>query len=108
MQDGDPSLRVVNHPKAGKILVAARSLPKGYRMALWGRMVKENRLSEKAKEWAFEVMKKWYLDPTKFKGSKVQFCPCAGPGEVAAITPCAGSMYRGEDMKYGSWTFKTL
>ena len=36
LQNGDPSLKVADHPKFGKILVAARDLPKGYLAAWWG------------------------------------------------------------------------
>eukprot|EP00958_Prasinococcus_capsulatus_P012167 scaffold1209_cov350-Prasinococcus_capsulatus_cf.AAC.3 len=35
-QAGDGSLRVVAHPFAGKILVARRDLPKGYKIVYWG------------------------------------------------------------------------
>lgn len=105
MRSGDPALHVAAHPKAGKILCASRALPKGYKMALWGRLKKEKDVAAKAKEWAFVVGKGIMLDPTSEKGSMVQYCACAGPGEVAAVTPESGRYYGGA--KYGCWVFRT-
>lgn len=103
MRTGDPALKVVSHPLAGKCLVAARDLPKGYRVALWGHARRQKDMTSKAMEWGFDITGGWFLDPTKCKGSLVQFCPCAGPNEVAAITPVSGAHNRGG--KYGSWPF---
>lgn len=36
LKSGDGALKVVNHPLAGKCLVARYDLPKGYRIAFWG------------------------------------------------------------------------
>merc|ERR1719230_107930 len=102
MKSGDPSLKVGNHPMAGKILVAARDLPKGYRLALWGRVTKEKQMGAKQMEWAFDLGNGWMLDPTPEKGSMVQYCPCAGPNECAVVTS-SGTRTRGD--KYGSWCF---
>jgi len=109
MKTGDPSVRVASHPKAGKILVAARPLPAGYRLALWGRIAERKDLPAKAQEWAFTIAPPdKQLDPTPFKGSMVQFCPCAGPTEIAAVKPFPSSsgVYGGE--KYGCWMFRTI
>lgn len=109
MKTGDPSLRVASHPKAGKILVAARPLPAGYRVALWGRIARRQELSAKSQEWAFTIAPPdKQLDPTPFKGSLVQFCACAGPTEVAAVKPFPAStgVYGGK--KYGCWMFRTI
>lgn len=105
MKQGDPSVRVVSHPKAGKILVAARSLPKGYRIALWGRLKQRTKMTEKAQEWAFTINSDQQLDPTSEQGSLVQYCACAGPNERAAVTPVTGSMRAGKT--YGCWAFTT-
>lgn len=105
MKTGDPSFRVVTHPMAGKILVAARDLPQRYRIALWGQLKNKKDMTQKAQEWAFTIDRNQQLDPTKEKGSLVQFCPCAGPSEIAAVTPVSGGTYRGK--KYGCWVFET-
>jgi hypothetical protein len=105
MKSGDPSLKVAMHPFAGKILVAARDLPKGYRLALWGRCTSDTKISDKKMEWAFDLGSGWMLDPTGEKGSMVQYCPCAGPNEVAAVAS-SGSK-RGKGNKFGSWAFVT-
>merc|ERR1711879_139357 len=105
MRLGDPAVRVAEHPKAGKILVAARALPKGYRLALWGRRKRKKDVSKKAQEWAFIVDTGHMLDPTTEKGSMVQYCACPGPNERAAVTPIGGS-YAGD--KYGCWVFQTI
>ncbi|CAK0872851.1 unnamed protein product, partial [Prorocentrum cordatum] len=76
MKYGDPSLKVATHPVAGKILVAARDLPKGYRLALWGRCTSDKKIGEKKMEWAFDLGSGWMLDPTGQKGSMAP----AGPG----------------------------
>lgn len=103
MKTGDPSLKVAKHPIAGKILVAGRDLPKGYRLALWGRCTTQNKMKEKQMEWAFDLGNGWMLDPTPEKGSMVQYCACAGPNEVAAVA--SSSSKRGKGDKYGSWAF---
>mmetsp|Transcript_37973 Transcript_37973/g.107320 ORF Transcript_37973/g.107320 Transcript_37973/m.107320 type:complete len:213 (+) Transcript_37973:41-679(+) len=102
MLKGDPAFRVVNHPRAGKILVAARDLPAGYRATLWGKLIREKDLPPKSLEWSFQVANKWYVDPTKSAGSLVQFCPCPGPSEVAAVTT-SGEERRGKE--FGSRSF---
>mmetsp|Transcript_111157 Transcript_111157/g.321306 ORF Transcript_111157/g.321306 Transcript_111157/m.321306 type:complete len:223 (+) Transcript_111157:101-769(+) len=103
MRSGDPSFRVVKHPKAGKILVAARDLPRGYRVSLWGLLKRKKDVTAKAMEWAFDITGGWFIDPTKCHGSLVQFCPCPGPNEAAALNVLADSMCKGG--KYGSWGF---
>mmetsp|Transcript_38260 Transcript_38260/g.103630 ORF Transcript_38260/g.103630 Transcript_38260/m.103630 type:complete len:219 (-) Transcript_38260:38-694(-) len=105
MKTGDPSLRVVDHPKAGKILIAARDLPKGYRVALWGRARKKKDVKAKAMEWSFDITNGWMIDPTGCRGSLVQFCACPGPNEAAAIygTPTT----RCDHTAYGCWVFIT-
>ncbi|CAE8684883.1 unnamed protein product, partial [Polarella glacialis] len=73
--------QVVKHPKAGKVLVAARQLPKGYKLALWGMRKPKKSVSKKAQEWAFDILNGWMLDPTSCRGSLAQFCACPGPSE---------------------------
>jgi len=104
MKTGDPSLKVVAHPRAGKILVAARTLPKGYRMALWGLLRKPKNMTEQAMEWAFKLGDGRMLDPTDFTGSMVQFCACPGPNEAAAMQATSHQEMKKE---YGSWVFCT-
>jgi len=105
MRTGDPSLRTVKHPRAGKILIAARALPKGYRMALWGKLKKHDKVSDKGMEWAFDIRDGWMLDPTPCKASMLQYCACPGPNEAAAVNATTISKTTGG--KYGSWAFIT-
>lgn len=105
MRSGDPSLKVVKHRLAGKILVAARTLPKCYRIALWGPQVRKKDMPAEGLEWAFHITKQWAIDPTSCKGSLVQFCPCPGPNEAAALLSTPVSATPG--MAYGSWAFIT-
>lgn len=103
MQVGDPSLRVASHKLAGKILVAARDLPKGYRIPLWGPVKKDRDMKHKSFEWAFDLGGGSCIDPTPCKGSLVQYCPCAGPNEVAVVLAANNQVMRAD--KYGSWFF---
>ena len=52
---GDPSISVRNHERFGKMLCAERDLPKGYKAALWGDVVKEADMPDDDKEWGFEI-----------------------------------------------------
>jgi len=87
---GDPSLRVKDHPKFGKILIAARDLPRGYYAGWWGDVRSKKQMTRKAMEWALETstipMK--YIDATPHMGSQLQFSACPGPNEVATINFC--------------------
>jgi len=105
MVSGDPALKVRGHPRAGKILVAARDLPAGYKVPLWGRLTKKRDMTEKAMEWGFDLSTGWFLDPTKCPGSLVQFCPCPGPNEVAVITGQPRCATTDKRRQYGAWTF---
>lgn len=100
---GDPALKLFRHPKAGLCLVAAQNLRKGYRVALWGNRTKKKDMTEKGMEWAFDIGQGWFIDPTPYKASMIQYCPCAGPTEVAVVT--ADSFQLGK--KHGSLIFKT-
>jgi len=97
-------LKVAKHPRAGKILVAARDLPAGYRIPLWGRVTGKKDLSEKAMEWAFDVTGGKFLDPTPYKGSMIQFCPCPGPNEVAVLSSIPVTPPK-KGAKFGFWPF---
>lgn len=106
MRSGDPSLCTAAHPLAGKILVAARDLPKGYRAALWGVLRRKKEVSQKGMEWSFEIHNRMMIDPTSCKGSLLQFCACPGPSEAAAILS-TGTSTGDRRQKYGSWVFVT-
>eukprot|EP00927_Polykrikos_kofoidii_P075517 TRINITY_DN7176_c0_g1_i1.p1 TRINITY_DN7176_c0_g1~~TRINITY_DN7176_c0_g1_i1.p1 ORF type:complete len:208 (+),score=24.74 TRINITY_DN7176_c0_g1_i1:87-710(+) len=81
---GDPSLMVCCHPKYGKILAAARALPKGYYVAWWGALTPVRKLAEKKHEWALKTTI-GMIDATRFKGAQLLFCACPGPKERATI-----------------------
>jgi len=85
LASGDPSLKVVKHPKFGKCLIATRDLKKGYMMAWWGNRVSRKKLPFKSWEWALESPK-GMIDAVPFrKGSVVQFAQCPGPSERPTV-----------------------
>jgi len=116
MKNGDPSLEIVPHPRFGKMLIAKRDLPKGYKMALWGDVVKDHDMPEEDREWGFETADGWFINPKQYqKGAQLQFCQCPGPNEKVTVTfarPCLMM----EDMsgkkkateKYAAMLFTTL
>lgn len=86
--NGDPSLRVVKHPKFGRCLIATRKLKKGYVCAWWGDRVGKNKLPAKSWEWALES-RFGVIDAVPHKKSSfMQFCQCVGPSERPTIDDC--------------------
>lgn len=84
-KNGDPSLLVTNHPKFGKILVAKRDLPKGYRMAWWGDLTPKKKVPAPDWEWAL-VSTKGVINARPYqKGSQLQFSACPGPHEKVTV-----------------------
>lgn len=96
MKVGDPSLKVVQHPNKafGKILVAARDLPRGYRMAYWGRRIAWHKCKAH-KDWAMSyVQNGGVIDPCGIPQSKLQYMSCPGPSErsnTKATSQCFGT-----------------
>jgi len=84
MKSGDPSLKAVQHPHFGKILIAMRKLPKPYYAAWWGTLTPKSKLPEAKQEWALQTGK-GYIDATGHPGSQLKFCACPGPGELPTI-----------------------
>lgn len=83
---GDPSLLVTQHPKFGKILVARRDLPKGYRMAWWGNRSTAKKLPDKDWEWALDTGTCGIINARPHqKGSLLQFSACPGPQERVTV-----------------------
>jgi len=82
---GDPSLLVKDHPCFGKILVAARKLPKGYRMAWWGNLTTMKKLPEPDWEWALDTGRGIINARPYQKGSLLQFSACPGPREKVTV-----------------------
>ncbi|CAD7928277.1 unnamed protein product [Amoebophrya sp. A25] len=85
MKNGDPSVKVMPHPRFGKMLVAGRDLPRGYRMALWGKVYPENEMPEADKEWGFECADGTFINPVPYPASQPQFCQCPGPNERVTV-----------------------
>jgi len=87
MESGDPSLKVVQHPKYGKILVAMRDLPKPYYVAWWGDLMDKKQMPEGDPrwEWALIANEQTVIDATPYKGSQLQFTACPGPSELPNI-----------------------
>eukprot|EP00930_Biecheleria_cincta_P081572 TRINITY_DN706_c0_g1_i1.p1 TRINITY_DN706_c0_g1~~TRINITY_DN706_c0_g1_i1.p1 ORF type:complete len:239 (+),score=49.38 TRINITY_DN706_c0_g1_i1:64-780(+) len=109
MKAGDPSLKAVQHPRFGKILIAMRDLPKGYYVGWWGKLLKKKSdMPKKHMEWALETTK-GMVDAVPFKGSLLQFCACPGPNEVPTIDFAPNSdciLQRGQP--FGTAIFRTL
>lgn len=85
MKFGDPSLKVQKHPKFGKCLVAARSLPRGYITAWWGTRRGKKSMPEKNWEWALETSS-GVIDAVPHQhGSQLQFTQCPGPSEKTTV-----------------------
>ena len=85
MKNGDPSIAVVPHHRFGKMLVAKRDLPKGYKMALWGDIIADSKMPEDDREWGFETADGWFINPCKYPTSQPQFCQCPGPNEKITV-----------------------
>eukprot|EP00747_Dinoflagellata_sp_TGD_P161916 gnl/TRDRNA2_/TRDRNA2_178946_c0_seq1.p1 gnl/TRDRNA2_/TRDRNA2_178946_c0~~gnl/TRDRNA2_/TRDRNA2_178946_c0_seq1.p1 ORF type:complete len:258 (+),score=43.07 gnl/TRDRNA2_/TRDRNA2_178946_c0_seq1:102-776(+) len=108
LKTGDPSLKPVDHPKYGKILIATRNLPKGYYAAWWGNLMPMKKMRQKAMEWALQT-NKGTIDATPFrKGSQLQFCACPGPNEVPTIDFAPKSVSILAKVKRTCEIFKTL
>jgi hypothetical protein len=84
MKCGDPSLKAVQHPRFGKILIAIRNLPKRYYVGWWGKHMPRKELPQKRMEWALQT-KKGMIDAVPFPGSLLKFSACPGPNEVPTI-----------------------
>jgi len=83
---GDPSLRVCDHPKFGKILIAVRKLPKAYYMVWWGDRTTEEAIPKKHMEWALDTGTHGMIDARPYQGgSLMQFCACPGPSELTTV-----------------------
>jgi len=84
-KNGDPSLLVADHPKFGKILVAKRDLPKGYRTAWWGDRLNQKEVPEADWEWALDTTKGVINARPYQNGSLLQFSACPGPHERVTL-----------------------
>lgn len=84
MDNGDPSLKVVKHPKYGKTLVAARDLPARYHMGLYGARKSKAEMSEENMNWAFETAECGFIDPHGYE-AQVKYCQCPGPTEIVTV-----------------------
>lgn len=81
----DPSVKVTDHPKFGKILVAARDLPAGYRMAWWGTRTTKKEIPEAHMEWALDTPVGLIDARPHQGGSFLQFSACPGPNELTTV-----------------------
>jgi len=85
LKTGDPSLKVVKHPKFGKCLIALRDLKKGYKTAWWGDRLNRKEMKTKDWEWALESKLGVINAVPHRKSSMMQFCQCSGPSEKPTI-----------------------
>mmetsp|Transcript_70040 Transcript_70040/g.183559 ORF Transcript_70040/g.183559 Transcript_70040/m.183559 type:complete len:253 (-) Transcript_70040:10-768(-) len=109
-KSGDPSLKVQQHPHYGKILIAARDLPKPYYAGWWGTMTPAKKLPLKRWEWALQTTK-GMIDAVGHAGSQLKFCACPGPGEMPTIdfAPNDASLLRHASKgKLGCALFRSL
>merc|ERR1712032_1225180 len=85
VRTGDPSLKVVKHPKFGRCLITRRRLEKGYVIAWWGKRVAKKDMSLEDWNWALES-RVGVINAVPFKtASQLQFCQCPGPSEVPTV-----------------------
>lgn len=84
VKTGDPSLKVCEHPKFGKILVANRELKKPYYAAWWGTLMPKSKLPYERQEWALQTPK-GFIDAIPHEGSQLKYCACPGPNELPTI-----------------------
>ncbi|CAE7947567.1 cpr-6, partial [Symbiodinium sp. KB8] len=101
---GDPSCAVRQIPGVGKILVAARPLPKGYRLAWWGRCCRKAEAKDLSR--CFELSPGWVIDPTDHPGSLLQYCAAPGPSEASTLA-CTTKIHTGGGAGFGCWLFQT-
>eukprot|EP00439_Symbiodinium_sp_Y106_P038741 s1889_g4.t1 len=71
---GDPSCMVREIPRVGKILVAARPLPKGYRLACWGRCCRKAEAKDLSRCFELSHRPGWVIDPTDHPGIELRIC----------------------------------
>jgi len=81
---GDPSLKVIKHPKFGRTLICARELPPNYYIALFGTTSTYKNIPEIDLEWAFVTSKKIYLNP-RSHDSQLMYSQCPGPNEIVTL-----------------------
>jgi hypothetical protein len=82
---GDDALAVRTAASCGRILVAARPLPRGYRLAYWGVRRAWRACAAKSsqrRDYALVLAPNaGVIDPVGLPGALLQFCSCPGPGE---------------------------
>jgi hypothetical protein len=82
---GDDALSVHTVPACGRVLVAARALPRGYRLAYWGTRRAWRACAAKAsprRDYALVLSPgAGVIDPVGLPGALLQYCSCPGPGE---------------------------
>lgn len=107
MCSGDPSLKVTQHPKFGKILLAARDIPKGYYIGWWGNLMATKKLPLKNWEWALQTYA-GMINAVGQKGSQLKFTACVGPNEqpVVDFAPCHDVLLK-RQQKMGCLIFRT-
>ena len=95
---GDPALKVVEHPTRpdiGKILVAARDLPRGYKMLYWG--TRSRWRGCKGEDRAMSYLSGGgVITPWGHAGQQLQYMSCPGPSEkcnTKSTDECFGDTY---------------
>jgi hypothetical protein len=82
---GDDALAVHVVPACGRVLVAARPLPRGYRLAYWGTRRPWRACAAKSsprRDYALVLSPNaGVIDPVGLPGALLQYCSCPGPGE---------------------------
>jgi len=106
IDQGDPSLKVVKHPKYGKMLVAARNLPSNYHMGLYGARKTKKQMSDDNMNWAFETAQFGFIDPDGYE-AQLKYCQCPGPNEIVTVGFSSIHELIDKTSKMGSMMFKT-
>ena len=105
-KNGDPSLSVEQHPRFGFMLVAKRDLPKGYRVAVYGKSMTAAQMPDDEKELRHEFNKKLsggnkeWISPIYFPHGQGQYIQCPGPNELPNVDYVQVSRKDGDDYRY--------
>ena len=86
MEHGDEAVQVVEHPVAGKILVARFPIEKGYHLVYWGDRIRRTYQSEKNDDRQIDFLlndttEYGVIDPLHHPGCVLQFAASPGPQE---------------------------
>lgn len=110
LEGGDNAMKVVKHqnPKIGKVLVAGRDLPKGYRLVYWGQRVAWHKVKGVREDYSMTFLENGgVIDPVGLEGQQAMYMSCPGPGEVSNVKSTNECFGRARDDKLVGRVFET-